>query len=154
MIVISIILALMGMVVVGYPVVMESVNTARTKAALQVLDQAITRYFNDHDICPPDSEVAEGGVSNEVFMEAMEGYGITEEKMKDGWNNWIVYDRLWDEEGEWELSIELPNDPRDEKWFEMEEEDQDEVRVKFFLWSRGKDPSSEQKPPKELLLQH
>ncbi len=154
MIVISIILALMGMVVVVGPPIMEEVHKVKTKAALKVLEQSIMRYYNEYDVCPPDSQMDGDKVNNEDFLEAMEEFQITEEKLLDGWGNQIVYDRVRDEDGEWEINDELPNDPRDEKWFDMSDEDKDDVRTRFFLWSRGGNPKSDQKAPKELLVEH
>jgi prepilin-type N-terminal cleavage/methylation domain-containing protein len=154
LIVISIILALMGMVVVVGPAIIEEVRRVKTTAALKVLEQSIMRYYNEYDVCPPDSQVDGDKVDNEVFLEAMEEFQITEEKLLDGWGNQIVYDRVRDEDSEWEINDELPNDPRDEKWFDMSDEDKEDVRTRFFLWSRGKNPKSDQKAPKELLIKH
>lgn len=151
LLVISIIFVLMGMVVTLGPVIMDEVNNVNTQGKLKLVEQAVMRYLNQYDVCPPDSEVTAGKIKNDKLLKALKEFGITEDKLMDGWGGPLIYDRARNEKGELEINTGFPSDPRGKKILKPDKDE--DIYQKFFIWSTGKD-SKKEATGDDILLEH
>jgi len=157
MIVMTVILILMTLTVAVWPWVAKQVHKLETKNKINTLEQIVKKYYEHYGVYPPSSELIAGKVDDKKMMDALNGVsapanskdklnlGVQDEQLKDGFGNYIIFLRVWDDAGNTETPPQFLSDPRPA--FAKDPTNPDNLdqlrRVNYFFWSLGPNPTQD-----------